>query len=458
VHRVNPRSREMLLVGIAAAALAMVAAFPILASIGNWGIQDWDQHLFYNAVPRMTVLEYGQIPLWNPYSCGGTVLLAHPLSRVLSPFLPLHLVLGTVVAIKLEILLHLTIGLIGGYALVRVHEMGRASSSLAAIIYMLSTMFAVNLVSGMTSFLTLAYVPWVMLFVKRGLSRFWNLLACATVLVLIFFEGGAQPLATVFAVAIHRACAVVRERRVRPAADLVALVALTLLLGSVKFVPSIAFMASHPRPMSSYSGFSLASLHYGLLDRDQLVDARVLADHRRGFRFGFSEGMDENGMYVGRLALALAVLRIVARGRREWTLSALLVVFLWLSFGSRIQPSLWELVHSAPFFRMTRVAQRFRWILLLVLALFAAFGLEAVMMFARRRGLSPRAVRLASAAIVLAVLIDLTSTDHRIWRQAFTIPPQPVEQSPEFTQILSLPLYDANGPVRITSSSAARGL
>jgi hypothetical protein len=446
---VNPRAREMLLVVIIASALATVSAFPILASIENWGIQDWDQHLFYNAVPRTTIIEYGQIPLWNPYSCGGTVLLAHPLSRVLSPFFPLHLVLGTVVAIKLEILLHLAIGLVGGYWLARAHGISRASSSLAAIVYMLSTMFALNLVTGMTSFLTIAYVPWAMFFMQRGLSRLRNLVGCATVLVLIYFEGGAQLLAiTLLGMAIAQACAAVRERRWRPAADLVVVVTLTLLLGGVKFVPSIAFMASHPRPISDYSGFSVGSLLYSLLDRDQSVDAPVLGDNRDGLRFGFSWGMDENGMYVGYLSLALIVVGLVARGRREWMLTLLLVVFLWLSLGNRIRPSLWELLHSAPLFSMMRVSQRFRWVLLLVLALFAAFGLEAIRTFGRRRGLSPHAVSLVSAAIVLAVLADLTITDYRVWSQTFTIPPQPVERSAEFGQIASLPLYDANGPVR----------
>lgn len=440
--------REAAFTAVAALALATLAALPVFESFGNWGIQDWDQHLFYNAVPRVTLLQYHQVPLWNPYYCGGTVLLAHPLSRFLSPFFILHLLFGTVAGIKLEIPLHLALGLIGVYSLARTYPLGRASSSLAAILYTLSTMFAGMLTTGMTSFLAVAYVPWTLLFARRGLATPRNLLPCAIVLTLTFFEGGAQPLAiTLLCLMLHQGFTAARERRIKPLLAFPAVVALMLLLGAVKFAPSVVFMTSHPRPINDYSGYSLTSLAYSLLVRDQSVEAPAFGDQQPGFMTGFSYQADENGMYAGLLALTLFLIGLARAGSREWPLTLLLAIFLWLSFGNRVRPSLWEALHSAPLFHTMRVAQRFRWVTLLAFSLFAAFGLEQVRAFVRRRGGSSRFIGAMSVAIVFAIAVDLVVTGHRVWRQAFPIAPLVTVRRGEFSQASSRPLYDRDGPV-----------
>src|SRR5262249_17045113 len=146
---------------------------------------------------------------------------------------------------------------------------------------------------------------------------------------------------------------------------------------------------------------------------EQHVEERVFGDLRSGFVHGFSYGADENDMYVGYLAVALAFVGLVAEGRRQWPLALAFVVFLWLAFGNRAQPSLWELLHRAPLYATMRVAQRFRWVWLLVLALFAGFGLERMTVWARRGGVPARGAALLSSVLVLVVLVDLILTGHQ---------------------------------------------
>jgi hypothetical protein len=69
----------------AAFALASIASYPVFVAPHNWGIRDWDQHLFYHHVARAIIVRYHQMPLWNPWACGGMPLLANPQSRVLTP-------------------------------------------------------------------------------------------------------------------------------------------------------------------------------------------------------------------------------------------------------------------------------------------------------------------------------------------------------------------------------------
>jgi len=94
-------------------AVAFFYTLPLLKNFSYWGQMDWDQFTFWNAVPRETLLRYHQFPLWNIYANGGNVLLAHPQSPFLSPLYIFVLIFGPVIGLKIEIIVHLIIGLFG---------------------------------------------------------------------------------------------------------------------------------------------------------------------------------------------------------------------------------------------------------------------------------------------------------------------------------------------------------
>ena len=101
------RLREAAVVALVCALASLAFGWQLFGLWDRWGSRDWDQHLFFHEAPRKTIVEYGQIPLWNPYYCGGTILLGNPQSRCLAPTFPLVLAAGTVAGIKLDLLLHL---------------------------------------------------------------------------------------------------------------------------------------------------------------------------------------------------------------------------------------------------------------------------------------------------------------------------------------------------------------
>ena len=66
--------------------IASLLYCPLLFSNPDrYGRNDWDQFSFRYETPRQALLRDHQLPLWNPYVNGGTVLLADP---ELSPSLP----------------------------------------------------------------------------------------------------------------------------------------------------------------------------------------------------------------------------------------------------------------------------------------------------------------------------------------------------------------------------------
>ncbi len=429
--------------------IASIYTFPIFQYIHNWGIQDWDQHLFYHAVPRKTIVEYGQIPLWNPYYVGGTVMLANPQSRLLAPTYLFHLLVGEVIGIKIEIWLHIIIGLLGGYALARYYQLNKLAAILSACVFMLGTMYALPLSVGMTWFLSVAYLSWIFLFYLKALTNLRYALLSGVFLCLMFFSGGAYPLAITllflgtysFFLVIFRTYSLFRLSKV-----LTISVLFMLCLGAVKFFPTIEFQQTHPRPIYDYSGYSLNSLRYSLFSRDQtLASITNLPIEQAGFINGVTGGMDENGMYIGLIPFSLFVVGIGLNDKRRMILFLSLLIFLWLSFGSRPQAELWTILHLFPVYDSMRVAQRFRIIFMLCLAIFVGFGLQTIQHYLAQWRLKKPWTQYIPAIIVVIVVVDLLWVSQPVLAQAFTIPPLPVTQSSEFYQIWELPVYNEDG-------------
>jgi hypothetical protein len=446
--------------GTALLLLALLAAlaysYPIFRDFGNWGIQDWDQHLFYHAVPRHTILHYHEFPLWNPWYCGGAPLLANPQSRFLSPTYLCVLLLGAVRGIKVEILLHLVVGLVGAYRLARSFRMSRPASALTASLFVLNSSFALNLTVGMTWFLSAAYIPWAFHFYLKAMRDLRWSAASGACLAMVFLGGGIYPVViAVLFLFVYALFAVLLEKRrfSRAAAAIFLSIAFALSISAIKAIPAWMYLKGHPRLIDDYSGYSLSSLVFSLFSRDQQLGAieSALSTSRTGFFGGVSWFMDENGMYVGIVAALLCLLGMISRFRRRPALALCLVLSLWLAFGSRAPLSLWNLIHELPVFASMRVAQRYRIVFLLAFSLFAGFGLDSLL--DRLRRLRPRfpSDPLAAAA-VLVISADLILVSSRVFREAFPIPPLPVGPPGAFRQVESFSSYGRIGWVAYASN------
>ena len=428
-------------------AIAFIFTLPVFYRLGNWGILDWDQHLFYHAVPRVTVLEYGQFPLWNPYYCGGTVLLANPQSRLLSPSFLLILLFGEVAGIKIDIWLHLVVGLLGTYALARHYQLAPPCAMLASFVFMLSSMYALNLTVGMTWFLSVAYLPWVLLFYLKAFQDWKYALASGLCLALMFLGGGAYPLPiTLLFLAIYSLILVsFREYTLAKVAKLLAVtLAFAVCIGAIKFLPAIEFLREHPRRIYDYSGFSLNSLQFGLLSRDQTLGAIAnLPLEKPGFIDGVTGAMDENGMYIGVIPLGLSLIGIGLHDKRRMFLALCFIVFLWLSFGNRSRPvELWTPLHLLPVYDSMRVAQRFRIVFMLCLSVLAGFGLRTADYYVRRIVPRPALTRFFTPAVLLIVAADLWIVNSPVFKDAFPISPLETTRSDVFHQVWSMSAYD----------------
>lgn len=469
----TPSRRHTLWLLALFALIAVVFCWPLYSHLTYWGIQDWDAFLTRNSVSWLTVVKYGQFPLWNPYSMGGVPQLAHPETNVLSlPFF-IDLLCGVLVGIRVSIVLHLFLGLAGMYALARHFRLGVVASLLSAFLFMLNSMYFLFLTTGASSIgLAIAYMPWAMVLFLKALTRFSYALACAGVLTLMWLQGGTYNFFLILLMmGIYALVLVVtREQGLGKMTRLLAFIAISpLFLGAVRFFPSLEFTLNYPRKIVIYSGFSVESLLYGLLGRDQTIGAIVGKSEAQGLWQGFTHPMDEVGMYIGIVPLLLCLAGIAWRFFPErWVPSALplggqpattaigprayaallscLLISLWLGFGNRCAPvSLWSLLNQVPPFSFMRTSERFRFDIMLFVALFAGIGLHCGMEFISGKFARPRLGHRLGVVVVIAILMDLFWVNSPALRDAFSIPPLPTPHSASFVQLGGFPEYGRQG-------------
>jgi hypothetical protein len=438
----------------AAICLALSAVFltPIFSHFSNWGIGDWDQHAFYHEAARVSLLQYGQIPQWNPYYCGGTDLLANPQSRVLSPTFLIVLTLGAVHGLKIEMVLFVFVGMLGFYVLGRHHGLDPLCVWIAPIVYFLSSTYALPIASGMTWFMSTAYIPWTVYAYLRGFQAPRVLLVGGACLALMYLGGGVYPLLITLTFLGFYTLLGLPEHGVKKSAVVLGTLFVVMLgLGAVKIFPSIGLMREFPRHTNEQSGFSVESLTFGLFHHDQRLemantkfDGRHIDQPDRLFR-GISSDFDDVGTYIGPIVAALFLVGLAVKGRSLWKLTLTIPVFVWLSLGVRPRLSLFLALHRLPIYESMRYSERFRLIWLLVLCLFAGYGLQWVRGLLDRRFPGRRYGTIVASGILAIVACDLYVVTRPIYGTAYCIPPLEIIRFSSFRQVGHLQNYNEHG-------------
>ena len=392
-------SRRAIVILVAGCALlALVVNAGTLAHLGQTDAYgDWDQHLFYADVATRAVLHDHQLPLWNPFPCGGIPLLAHPESRVLTPFFALHLLLGAARAIPIEIVLHSLIAALGMALLARSVKASVAGALVAATIFAGSSFVPLHLGVGHLWVLPVAWAPLCLWLDARAGERPILAAAAGVVLALMIGEGGIYIAPHVgLLLCAATAWRAIRARSPRPVAGLLITFATAFLLAAPKLIPLLDLLSHRPRHVDSHEWISLVDLWKSLTARGQNLGVPN-SEH-------FPWAWHEIGHYVGLPALALAAIGALRDRRRSLAWLAMLVVFTMLALGDFAPWSPWALLHRLPLLGSQHVPTRFLALAVLAIALLAARGATSLLERA-----PPRARSIAGAALVLLVGIDVVS-------------------------------------------------
>ncbi len=380
--------------------LSLIYYYPVLNSGNNLGIQDWDQNFAWTEATRVSLLDYHQFPLWNPYKCGGSVQFANPQIAVLSFQTAFALIFGTVKGIKLNIFFHGVLGFVGFYFLARQSKLSSKGSLLASIIFSFSGITGSFLSTGMVVFTSFAYTPFILYFFNKSLDQWkWGMLSGALFAV-SFYSGYHVALLLGVYILIYTLFTSIVRRSFTPLKAFSIVLITSAILILPKLILSVQLIRIFPHPMAEISGYRLQNFFYFLLSPKQ-----NLFNEMNVQKVYFA--IDENSLYIGILPIVFFLLFFVYNKsgiKNHASFLFTLVVITWLMLGNIIHPSLYSLIKHLPVFSSFRVAQRFRFDFIIPFALLTGLGLDNAVRLLKRYKLS----LLVTVFCLVVVYVDLT--------------------------------------------------
>lgn len=418
--------------------LTLIFVFPVFKNFGYWGAADWDQHFFYNDVPRKTILDFNQFPLWNPYYCGGNVMLAHPESNFLSPLYIFILIFGAVKGIKILIFLHIIIGMLGMFLLSRKVGIGKISSFLPPIIFMMSSWFPLRMNAGHTLYFAMAFFPYAFLFYLKSRENIKYIFISALFLLLMIFSGGTYPfLFSIIFLGFYALFDVVKRKKTKPIKIFIFIMIFTFLLGAIKFFPSIEFLNKYAFSRDDVQPTSLNILYNSLLSRNKDIASRIYIGNYEHPRLGEIEikwAWHEYGAYVGIIPLILFIAGFFLFFRKTWVLLLTSIFFLFLSLGEIIPFNLWRILRELPVFSTLHGPSRFLMLFVFSLSLIAGLALTKIENLKRLKFR-----KYFVLGIIAIVLVDMMLVSSPIFGRIFILKPRTiVREGTEFLQVISL--------------------
>jgi len=412
-------------IGLLYAAMSVYFCGRLFDSPYGLGIMDWDEKLFYYASVLKSALEYGQPPFWNPWHCGGDVLWANPQVELLSPTYLLAIAMPLAVAIKVNIVLHFWIALVGMHLLLtRLFEL----TFLPLVVY-LASLFAfsgapaMHIAVGHSVLLPMFYLPLLLFFLLRALQTgaIRDALLAGAVMAMMIINGGLHVVAmAVVAVGAVAIAAAIARRSWAPIVIAAALGISGVLYAAPKLVPVTMFVAD-----ARFQDTRSATVHPDRMTASMLLRAYLVPPDDRPREPEQQWGWYEYGNYIGWLAPILILGSVgwiaVNRRRSDWwlgvSLAATMVLLLAWSAGefSALAPA--SLASHLPFFVNFRVPSRFAVVVGLFAAATAGWALKA-MAFDPVRRLQP----LVAIVCVLATL-QLVTRNRGNFEGMFSLPP-----------------------------------
>ncbi len=437
------RARPVLIAALYAALSVLICA-RLFAQPNAAGWLDWDQHLFYYASVLRSVVEYGQLPFWNPWYCGGNVLWQNPQVALLSPAYPLALLVSLPFAMKLNIALHYFIGFAGMHLLLR--RIARLRSLpltvFLATVYVGCGAIALHLGEGHSTFLPAFYLPLQLFWFSRSLAEgtVRHALLAGAALALTIWNGG-QHIVPLMAVGIgaFSVTAAIALRRWRPLVLALVCGVAGAAYAAPKLIPMMALLESDRfkdnRALGVKDSMTVDMVRHAYVDRNQ---------ERLVMLPGQVYGWHEYGNYIGwpaalLIAASLGWTFIRPRPHHEWlrtacAIAAVMLLLLSLGDFSRFSPA--TLARSVPVLSRFRISSRYTIAFVLFAVTVAGSVLRELSVDVMRR----RAVQYLVAIACIVAAGDVVAQNSRFYEASFLR--APLDRGFEFLRRGDAPIQD----------------
>jgi hypothetical protein len=132
---------------------------------------DWDYFSQMYEAFRVSVIKYGQFPWFNPWVAGGVPLYANPQFGLVSIQAILVLIFGTLVGLKISIILYALLGMWGIYCLLRYNDTPVARSLMLGYIFAFGGFGVYHITGGHLTFAVYYLIPFLLWSFQRLLKE-----------------------------------------------------------------------------------------------------------------------------------------------------------------------------------------------------------------------------------------------------------------------------------------------
>jgi hypothetical protein len=358
----------------------------------------------------------GDFPYWNHWYSGGQPLAANPEFQIFYPLQAPILLPDYDLGYQIHLLLHIHLGLVGMYLLLRSMALRIPSAFFGAMAFGLGG-FYLSYLNIPPFFFTLAWLPLVLLFLRRFLIRPIAVNFAVAGLVLGIQLLAAEPTTILQTGLLMAAYASWRgwqdpnagaQSRVRSVVRRIAQTAAVILAGSavgaVQIIPMLDLVSDTPRVggFNSFEMISIWSMHP--LRALELFFPRMMGHNEQSGLLYWGRSLSEGrgpylvSLYVGLFAAVMMVAGAVTRRRGRGVVLAVAAASFLIALGS--YTPLLEVLFDAGIFRSFRYPEKFILMGMVVLIVYSALTFD-------------RAVRgdrqVALAAIVTSATIAIAS-------------------------------------------------
>lgn len=372
--------------------LALVVVWPMLAHAAAFNeFRDAEVLSIHEQAAVASIRDYGQLPLWNPWYCGGIYGLGEAQSRFAAPPFLLSLLFGVERAQPLVVWLFAVLGMEGTFRWLRLRVSDATAVLRIAPLFALSGQFAVAWHHGWINFYGFELVPFVLYGITtaaRGRTHGIAVAAVAFSIILGFGGTFAAPLIAVAAAAesVRALLEAPPNRRIRALAMLFAVGSFMAAVAAVRLLPLAEVLSAQPRIMAGTPGHPPLTILYFLVKAINAHQGEI----------------DEPGaFYVGGAFLALIALG--GSERKSMRPLVIVILFLWLSAGYARKPALFALLRELPVFSALRYPERFLWLGILFACEPAANALAKVPRLGEGKRWRVGANVVLSAAVLLSL-------------------------------------------------------
>src|SRR5688572_13885951 len=155
-------------------AIALLVLLPslffgdVLLGLGNFYMRDLTRYYYPTKQIYRDIAYGGELPLWNRYFHAGQPIAANPEHEIFYPLTWLILLPSYYLGYRLHILIHIYIGLVGMYAMLRSMDLGSRAAFFGAVSFGLGGLY-LSYVNLLPILFCAAWLPLTCLYVRRFL-------------------------------------------------------------------------------------------------------------------------------------------------------------------------------------------------------------------------------------------------------------------------------------------------